>query len=913
MARLAIGDFAPWFTLPSTSNPTYHFDTVGGYRVVAFFFGSSKIAGVQEVLTEFFQQQAQFAALGIPFFGVGIDPEDLHWKEAIDQPTFFKLLWDFERQVSQLYGVCQVENQSAYYAPTAFVLNERLQIIQIFPLETATNYVPQVMAYLEELPEQTPPQMATRQAPVLLIPQVFDRQFCQHLINLYEADGGEDSGFMREVDGKTVAVLDGSFKKRRDLLIEDPDVLETINTLILRRIKPEIEKAFQFSITRFERYLVACYESTNQGFFNRHRDNTTKGTAHRRFAMTLNLNTGEYEGGCLWFPEFGRQFYRPEVGEAIIFSCSLLHEVTPVTQGRRFALLSFFYGDEDARVRERNRQYLADSKENENREEDGEVDRPSQPIPSHDRPSSANLVLAGHPEQQQTATKRNSETDHAAGERTKPQSVSDPTDLLADMSSEASTPPTSDDAVSSSALTPSNEPVNEPVDEPVDESSGKSPNESSSEPLKATGKAGLGFQSKPPKSKVKRSKGKPTRVLFLHPNFPAQFRHLASTMATDPNYQVVFGTARKEGNIQGVTKVLYSPSREVSPETHHYVRTLEGAVLQGQAVYRIVQQLKDDGFVPDIVYGHSGWGPTLFIKDALPKAKLLCYFEWFYNAHGSDCDFDRSNPLTADEEAKLRVRNAPILLDLYSCDHGLTPTQWQHHQFPHEFRSKLKILHDGVNTSFFQPNPGAKLVLPSVNLDLSGVNEIITYVARGMEPYRGFPQFMQAVSLLQKRRPNCHVVVVGEDRVAYGQELPDGKTYKQVMLEQLPLDLSRLHFAGYLSYNDYLKVLQASSVHVYLTYPFVLSWSMMEAMSAGCLILGSKTPPVMELIRDGENGLLVDFFASEEIADRINDILDHPEEMAPLRAKARETILESYDLANLLPQHLEWLKSWGVK
>jgi glycosyltransferase involved in cell wall biosynthesis len=397
------------------------------------------------------------------------------------------------------------------------------------------------------------------------------------------------------------------------------------------------------------------------------------------------------------------------------------------------------------------------------------------------------------------------------------------------------------------------------------------------------------------------------KILFLHPNFPAQFRHLATVLGSDPQHQVVFGTKRQEGSISGVAKAIYNESRAVNPQTHHYVRNLESAVLQGQAVYRMGEQLKSQGFLPDIVYGHSGWGPTLLIKDVFPKAKLYCYFEWFYHAHGSDADFDPSDPLTADDEARIRLKNAPILLDLCSCDRGLSPTKWQRQQFPPEYHSKIKVLHDGVDLNFFQPKPGAKLVLDSLNLDLSGVDELITYVARGMEPYRGFPQFMEAVALLQKRRPNTHVIVVGENRVAYGKNLPDGKTYKDLMLEKLDLDLSRLHFTGLLPYNQYLQVLQASSVHVYLTRPFVLSWSMLEAMATGCVVLGSDTPPVKEMIEDGVNGLLVDFFSIEAIVDRIEEVLDHRDRMADLRIKARETIEENYNLARLLPEHLEWL------
>jgi glycosyltransferase involved in cell wall biosynthesis len=399
------------------------------------------------------------------------------------------------------------------------------------------------------------------------------------------------------------------------------------------------------------------------------------------------------------------------------------------------------------------------------------------------------------------------------------------------------------------------------------------------------------------------------KILFLHPNFPSQFRNLAIVLGKDPNCQVVFGTNRREGEIPGVFKAIYTPSREAAPQTHHYVRNLENAVLTAQAVYRVSEKLKAEGFVPDIVYGHSGWGPTLFMKDVFPKAELLCYFEWFYHAHGSDADFDLNEPLNADDECRIRVKNAPILTDLYSCDRGLSPTNWQRQQFPKEYHSKITVLHDGVDTKYFVPKPDAKLVLPRINLDLSHVEELVTYVGRGMEPYRGFPQFMETVALIQQRRPKCHVVVVGEDRVAYGKNLPDGQTYKKLMLEKLEssLDLSRLHFTDRLPYNEYLQVLQASSAHIYLTRPFVLSWSMLEVMAAGCLLIASKTPPVLEVIKDRVNGLLVDFFSPQDIANRVEEALNNPQEMKAIRANARDTILKHYDLAKLLPQHLQWM------
>ncbi|MGH8000496.1 MAG: glycosyltransferase, partial [Brasilonema sp.] len=185
---------------------------------------------------------------------------------------------------------------------------------------------------------------------------------------------------------------------------------------------------------------------------------------------------------------------------------------------------------------------------------------------------------------------------------------------------------------------------------------------------------------------------------------------------------------------------------------------------------------------------------------------------------------------------------------------------------------------------------------------------LVTYVGRGMEPYRGFPQFIEAIAYVQERRPNCHVVIVGAERVCYGKSLPDGGSYKDLMLQKVPLDLSRVHFTGSLPYGQYLQVIQASSVHVYLTRPFVLSWSMIEAMSTGCLVVGSDTAPVTEVIQDGENGLLVDFFSPKQIADRIDEVLDHPTRMAEIRDQARKTVLERYSLADLLPQHIQLVK-----
>ncbi len=396
-------------------------------------------------------------------------------------------------------------------------------------------------------------------------------------------------------------------------------------------------------------------------------------------------------------------------------------------------------------------------------------------------------------------------------------------------------------------------------------------------------------------------------ILFLHPNFPAQFRHLAAALGSDPRNRVVYGTTREEGEIPGVKKIIYKSHREVNNRTHHYIKNLESAVLQGQAVYNLTDELRKEGFAPDIVYGHSGWGPTMFIRDIYPYAQFICYFEWFYRSAGSDVGFDPKVKVNRNTLPRVRMKNTPILTDLYSCDRGISPTHWQRQQFPAEFRSKIAVIHDGIDTNFFSPDPGAELFLPSINLDLRGKKEIITYVARGMEPYRGFPQFMEALEILQRRRPQFHAVVVGIDDVFYGPRLPKGNTFKQLMLERLSLDESRIHFTGHLSYPDYLKVLQASSAHVYLTYPFVLSWSMLEAMSTGCLLIASNTAPVTEIIQDGVSGLLVDFFSPREIADRFEEAMKDHELMQPIRSMARRIILNNYSLAEMLPRQIRYI------
>jgi predicted 2-oxoglutarate/Fe(II)-dependent dioxygenase YbiX len=348
--QLLPGDPAPLFRAPSNINPDFDFGTAAGRYIVLSFLGPLK-GGGEARFDAFLGGAAIFANPDCYFFAV-VDGKPADADPALrQQRSGMDTFWD-DGTVARHYGAIE---------PVSFLIGFDMRVLAVVTQPDPARHAAVLYEILKRLPPIGPHRPGGLQAPVLLLPNVFEPVFCRRLIEGYEAGGGEESGFMRERDGKTVLVLDHKHKRRSDWTITDEALKNAARHRILRRVVPEIEKAFQFKITRMERYIVACYDSAVGGYFQAHRDNTTKGTAHRRFAVTVNLNSDEYEGGELTFPEYGRTVFKPPVGGAVVFSCSLLHQALPVTKGRRYAFLPFLYDDAAAKVREANNAYLGDN------------------------------------------------------------------------------------------------------------------------------------------------------------------------------------------------------------------------------------------------------------------------------------------------------------------------------------------------------------------------------------------------------------------------------------------------------------------------------------------------------------------------------------------------------------------------
>ncbi len=368
------------------------------------------------------------------------------------------------------------------------------------------------------------------------------------------------------------------------------------------------------------------------------------------------------------------------------------------------------------------------------------------------------------------------------------------------------------------------------------------------------------------------------RLLVIHQNFPGQFRHLVSAWAKQPGWEIL-GIGRDTAPGCTVVRWLrYRLHREPHAQQHPYLRGMESAVLHGQAVARVLLKLKHEGYRPDAILAHPGWGETLYAKDVFPDVRLVHFCEWFYGTPDADSGFDPEFPSTFDDRTRERTRNALHLLNLNNCDQGISPTQWQKSRHPEIFHPRIAVLHEGIPTEHLQRDPHASFATPS-GVTLKAGDPVVTYVARNLEPYRGFHIFMRALERIQKDHRQCHALIVGGDGVSYGGPPPThakAANWREYMLREVHIDSARTHFLGRVAYADYLKVLQVSAAHVYLTYPFVLSWSLLEAATLGCRLVASTTAPVTEFLKFGSSVRLADFHDIDQVAAMVLESLTKP-------------------------------------
>ena len=378
-------------------------------------------------------------------------------------------------------------------------------------------------------------------------------------------------------------------------------------------------------------------------------------------------------------------------------------------------------------------------------------------------------------------------------------------------------------------------------------------------------------------------------VLFVHRSGSGQFAHLIARLAAE-GAEVTLVTERPEPAQPGVHQIAYAVGETTT--AHPALAATEYHVRTGEAVAAELSRLPRHDR-PDVIVGHTGWGGLLFAKDVLPDVPLLGYCEYFYNANGSDLDFGSAAEVTEAERRRIRMRNAAQLLTLEALDFAYAPTRWQRQQYPASVRERIALCHDGIDVAACRLDPEAAFTLPDGRVLRAG-DPVVTFAARDLDPYRGYPQFMRAAARIARQRPDAVFVAVGGDGPGYGRPRPDGRLWREVMLAEIGLAERVIHIP-WLAHAELVRLFQVSAVHVYLSVPFVLSWSLLEAMACGCLIVGSATPPVREVVRDGVNGLLAPFFDEAALADRVLTGLSGTTGLAALRQEARRTVVRGYE------------------
>lgn len=408
-------------------------------------------------------------------------------------------------------------------------------------------------------------------------------------------------------------------------------------------------------------------------------------------------------------------------------------------------------------------------------------------------------------------------------------------------------------------------------------------------------------------------------ILFVHQNFPGQFKHLAPKLVSLGHNVIAMPViAAAEKQWQGVSLHPYQNSRSSSKNIHPWVVDIETKTIRADDCYRAALRLRKEGFIPDVIVAHPGWGESLFLKEVWPNTKLGIYCEFFYHSKGADVGADPEFPPRDDEACRLALKNINNLLHFELADAGISPTQWQASTFPKRFRKHISVIHDGIDTEILCPDSDVLLTVDTHkerNIKITKKDEVITFVNRNLEPYRGYHIFMRALPKLLEQRPNARVLIVGGDGVSYGAEPDSDQTWKNIFIQEVKgqikdPDWNRVHFLGNIKYERFITLLQVSSVHVYLTYPFVLSWSLLEAMSVGCAIVASNTKPLHEAISHDETGRLVDFFDIDGICKEVCNLLDDENTRSRLGKSAREFAIKNYDLKSIcLPKQVDWVLS----
>lgn len=398
------------------------------------------------------------------------------------------------------------------------------------------------------------------------------------------------------------------------------------------------------------------------------------------------------------------------------------------------------------------------------------------------------------------------------------------------------------------------------------------------------------------------------KIVFVHPRGAGQFRFLAAHLAQH-GARVTILTEERDEPIRKVRllKLGGAPTSAATPgRGHRHLAVADRQLQHGHRVARALEELSRAEGPPDIVVGHVGWGGLLFARDVLPRTPMLAYCEYYFRARGGDLGFDPSFPATVADLSRARLRNMIQRANLDTVDAGLSATLWQRSRYPEEFQSRIAVCHEGIDLKFCVPDDRAGFALPDGRIITNG-DPVVTYVSRGLEPQRGFPQFMRAAAKLARRRSDVVFVIAGADQPSYGRPPAAGATWRQAMLAETGIDPRRVVFLGAIDHKALVRLYQVSAAHVYLTVPFVLSWSMLEAMASGCLVIGSKTAPVEEVLADGRNGMLVDFFDAEELASKIAHALDRADAVTHLRLAARTTIERRYARGDCLARQMRIL------